>query len=60
MGHDDQRIALVSGANKGIGLEIAGSLARAGLRIMLGARHAGFGETAAAKLRSEGLDVRFI
>ncbi|CAD6555966.1 SDR family oxidoreductase [Paraburkholderia metrosideri] len=60
MGHDDKRIALVSGANKGIGLEIAGSLARAGLRVMLGARNAGLGEAAAAKLRNGGFDVQFV
>ena len=60
MATDAKRIALVSGANKGIGLEIARSLARAGLLVLLGARNPSLGEAAAAKLRDDGLDVRFI
>lgn len=54
------RIALVTGANKGIGLEIAGTLARKGLRVLLGARNAELGGAAAAQLREQGLDVQFI
>jgi len=54
------RIALVTGANKGIGLEIARQLGRSGVHVLLGARSARLGETAAATLRSEGCDVRFL
>ena len=38
------RIALVTGANKGIGLEIARQLGSAGHRILLGARNATLGQ----------------
>ena len=54
------RIALVTGANKGIGLEIAGTLARKGMRVLLGARNPELGGAAAAQLREQGLDVQFL
>jgi NAD(P)-dependent dehydrogenase (short-subunit alcohol dehydrogenase family) len=56
------RTALVTGANRGIGLGIATALAEAGLRVLLGARDRALGEEAAAALRetlrSAGGDVR--
>jgi NAD(P)-dependent dehydrogenase (short-subunit alcohol dehydrogenase family) len=52
------RIALVTGANKGIGREVAAQLAARGLTVLLGARDEGRREEAAAALRAEGLDVR--
>lgn len=54
------RSALITGANKGLGLEIARQLAAAGLRIWLGARDPALGEAAAAALRNEGGDVRSV
>ena len=54
------RIALVTGANKGIGLEIAGTLARQGMRVLLGARNAELGGAAAAQLKEQGMDVQFL
>ena len=54
------RIALITGANKGIGLATARRLGQAGLRVLLGARKPALGEAAAAMLASEGLDTRFI
>ena len=59
MNHQD-RVTLVTGANKGIGLEVARQLGKAGHRILLGARDAGRGQAAEATLRGEGIDVRFI
>ena len=50
-------IALVTGANKGIGLETVRQLASRGARVFLGARDLARGEPAAAALRAEGLDV---
>ena len=55
-----KKIALVTGANKGIGLEVARQLGKAGLTVFLGARNAGLGEEAAAKLRAENIDVRHV
>ena len=54
----DQSTALVTGANKGIGLEIARGLGRAGYKVWVGSRDFGRGEAAVAELKREGLDVR--
>jgi NAD(P)-dependent dehydrogenase (short-subunit alcohol dehydrogenase family) len=54
----DRRVAVVTGANKGIGLEIARQLAREGATVFLGARDEERGRAAAEKLRAEGLDAR--
>ena len=56
----DKKAALVTGANKGIGLEIARQLGRAGISVIVGARDGARGEAAAATLRGEGLDARFV
>ena len=56
----NKKIALVTGANKGIGYETARELASQGLTVLLGARDAQRGEEAAAKLQGEGLDVQFV
>ncbi len=57
---NDKRQALVTGANKGIGLAIARGLAQAGMSVWLGVRDRSRGEEAVQKLRSEGLAVRLL
>ena len=54
------RITLVTGANKGIGFEVARQLGKAGHHVLLGARDASRGKAATDTLRAEGLDVRFV
>jgi len=49
-----QRVALVSGANRGLGFEVARQLAATGVTVLLGARRPLAGEKAARQLRREG------
>jgi NAD(P)-dependent dehydrogenase (short-subunit alcohol dehydrogenase family) len=53
------RIALVTGANKGIGLEIARQLGKSGAFVLVGARNAASGEAAVEKLRGVGIPLKF-
>lgn len=53
----EQTIALVTGANKGIGYEIAVGLGRLGWRVGVGARDDQRREAAVAKLRADGTDA---
>lgn len=51
------KIALITGANKGIGFEIARRLGREGAVVVIGARDKRKGREAADKLRAEGIDA---
>jgi len=53
-----KKVALISGANKGIGFETARQLGKQGITVLLGARDLAKGEVAAAALKKEGLDAR--
>ena len=50
----DRPIALVSGANRGIGLEIARQLASRGHRVLVGSRDLGAGEREAGRIEQQG------
>jgi len=54
------KVALITGANKGLGLEMARQLGRAGVTVVLAARDHQKGEAAAEALRREGLDAQFL
>jgi NAD(P)-dependent dehydrogenase (short-subunit alcohol dehydrogenase family) len=55
-----ERIALVTGANKGIGLEIARQLAQAGVHVIIGARDNERGRAAVEDLASQKLIAQYI
>ncbi|MFC4637944.1 SDR family oxidoreductase [Deinococcus hohokamensis] len=56
----DARIALVTGGNRGIGLEVCRQLARQGLHVLLAARNPARGEAVATAIRQEGGQVTVV
>jgi NAD(P)-dependent dehydrogenase (short-subunit alcohol dehydrogenase family) len=54
------KIALVTGANKGLGLEMSRQIAQQGLTVILAARKLQAAEGAATKLKEEGLKAKAI
>ncbi len=54
------KIALITGANKGIGFETARQLGALGMTVLIGARDETRGREAEDTLRKEGIDARFV
>src|SRR5258708_19735398 len=57
---ESNRVALITGANKGIGYEIAHQLGTQGIVVLVGARDRAKGEEAAVKLCAEGIEAAAI
>ncbi|HRX72133.1 MAG: SDR family oxidoreductase [Candidatus Competibacteraceae bacterium] len=58
-GKNTKPVAVVTGANRGLGLETARQLAKRDIQVIVTSRNAGKGEMAIETLLAEGLDVVF-
>src|SRR5438105_1692807 len=54
----DQRIALVTGANQGVGLQVAKELAASGVTVFVGSRNFERGEAAAKEVGQGGIAIQ--
>jgi NAD(P)-dependent dehydrogenase (short-subunit alcohol dehydrogenase family) len=52
---NSEKVAFITGANRGLGLETARGLGKLGITVLLGAREKSKGEKAAAELREDGV-----
>ncbi len=55
-----KKVALVTGGNKGIGLETARQLGRLGITVLIGARDLEKGEKAVVELKKDNVDARAV
>ena len=57
MNNTNQRVALITGGNRGLGLQTARELGRQGIRVILGARDASQAAAAARALHTENIEA---
>ena len=57
---NSQKVALITGANKGIGLEIGRQLGKQGITVVLGSRDLSRGQVAADALKRDGIDAHTV
>ena len=57
---ETNKVALITGANKGIGYEVARQIAKSGWTVLAAARNQELGRQAVARLQAEGLKVQFV
>ena len=60
MSAETKTVALITGANKGIGLETARQLGKLGVTVLIGARDLAKGEAAVAELKADGVTTQAI
>ena len=56
----DQRTAVVSGGNRGIGKEICGQLARHGIKVILTSRNVEAGQVVTTEFQARGMDIVYL
>jgi NAD(P)-dependent dehydrogenase (short-subunit alcohol dehydrogenase family) len=56
----DKKVALITGGNKGIGLETARQLGKLGITVLIGVRDEAKGEVAVAELKKDGVEARAV
>jgi NAD(P)-dependent dehydrogenase (short-subunit alcohol dehydrogenase family) len=60
MSEQNKKIALITGANRGIGFETARQLAQQNIKVLIGARTEENGREAESRLKNEGFDAEFV
>lgn len=60
MAETTNKVALITGANKGIGLEIARQLGKQNIVVVIGSRDTARGQQAAETLKAEGIDAHTV
>jgi NAD(P)-dependent dehydrogenase (short-subunit alcohol dehydrogenase family) len=60
MSAETKKVALITGGNKGIGLETARQLGKLGILVLVGARDLAKGQAAVAELKKDGVDARAV
>ena len=55
-----EKVAFISGANRGIGFETSKQLAQTGVKVILGSRDLDKGKDALEKLKSNGIEADLV